>query len=821
MKSIVKKTVFNATASFRVLACLVCFSFVNVHAQTNRSYVSHSFHDNTLIIKSDNGIIWVQPYTDKIVKVTLLNPGLSHPDASDSVILKPERAHVTLEDKGSLLELSTDAVTVRVHKSPINVEFCRRQESLATNTGFFAKPSGKEIKFSLTPDECIYGTGFRSIPINRRGYKLDLYNKTQYAYKTNATNLNYSVPLAISSRRYMILFDNPEKGFMDIGKSSNDEMTFGAIGGELAYYFISDDSYEGLERSYTRLTGRQPMPPRWALGYLQSRMSYASEAETRKIVDETLKDNFPLDAIIIDLDWFGKFTGDMPSTNLMGNLAWDPDNWKNPGQMIKDFADKGVKTVLVTEPYVVQESSNFDYVYKNGLAATDSAGKPFLIKDFYFGPGLLLDIFKPAAREWFWKQYKKQIKIGVAGWWGDLGEPERHPSEIHHVKGDADAVHNIYGHYWDKMLFDDYKREYPAVRLFNLNRSGFAGSQRYAVFPWTGDVSRTWEGLQAQLPSLLSMSMCGLGYIHSDAGGFTPDSKDEELYTRWLEFAVFCPIFRVHGDRKVPPEPIFHSDATKDVVRDFIKLRYRMLPYNYTLAWLNSSQGTPLMRPLYYSDPENALVGNYSDEYYWGDEFLVAPVLYKGQEKKDVYLPEGTWFDFWNDNKHAGGRTINEKLAMDKIPVYVKAGSFVPMIDPITNTAGYSSANLTVHYYFDEGAKSSSYTMYEDDGKINGDLEKGMNELLNFKAEASNGGIAFTLSKSGGKYERMPLERNLEFVIHNVPKAPTSTSADGKNLVSQWDKDLKQLRFILKWKMEPSKIDIKLLPSDHDESRRL
>lgn len=794
---------------FRVLVCFICFYFVNANAQTKRSYVSHSFHDQTLVIQCDDGVVWVQPYAGNIVKVALLNPGMSHPETSDSVILEPERSHVILEDRGGSLELSTDAVTVRVHKSPVTIELCRRQEPLVTNSGFFVNPSGREIKFSLKPGENIYGTGFRSIPINRRGYKLDLYNKAQYGYTTNVANINYCVPLAISSQRYMILFDNPEKGFMDIGKSSSDEMAFGAIGGELAYYFISDDSYEGLEQSYTRLTGRQPMPPRWALGNLQSRMSYSSEAETRHIVDEMLKEDFPLDAIIIDLDWFGKFTGDMPSTNLMGNLSWDPDNWINPGQMIKDFAGKGVKTILVTEPYVVAESSNFDYVCKNGLAATDSAGKPFLIKDFYFGPGVLLDIFKPSAREWFWKQYERQIKMGVAGWWGDLGEPERHPSEIHHVNGEADAVHNIYGHAWDKMLFDNYKREYPAVRLFNLNRSGFAGSQRYAVFPWTGDVSRTWEGLQAQLPSLLSMSMCGLGYIHSDAGGFTPGSKDEELYTRWLQFASFCPIFRVHADRKIPPEPIFHGGATKNVVRNFIKLRYRMLPYNYTLAWLNSSRGLPLMRPLYYYDPANALVGNYSDEYYWGDEFLVAPVLYKGQENKDVYLPEGTWFDFWNDNKHAGGRTIKESLDIDKIPAYVKAGSFVPTIAPITNTAGYSSASLAVHYYFDESVNSSSYTMYEDDGKTSGDFENGAYELLNFKAESSHGQLAFTLSKSGGEYEGMPLQRNLEFVIHNFPKAPASASAGDANLVSDWDKDLKQLRFVLKWKMEPAKIDIK------------
>ena len=187
--------------------------------------------------------------------MALLDRATSHPDASYSVILKPQRMRVTLEDRGGFLELSTDAVTVRVRKSPINVELCRRRESLVTNTGLVVGLSGVEMKLSLKPEECIYGTGFRSIPIDRRGHRLALYNKPHFDYQTNVEDINYCIPLAISSQRYMILFDNVEKGYMDIGKSSKDEMTFGAIGGELVYYFISDDSYLRSETFSDTLRG--------------------------------------------------------------------------------------------------------------------------------------------------------------------------------------------------------------------------------------------------------------------------------------------------------------------------------------------------------------------------------------------------------------------------------------------------------------------------------------------------------------------------------------------------------------------------------------
>jgi oligosaccharide 4-alpha-D-glucosyltransferase len=296
-------------------------------------------------------------------------------------------------------------------------------------------------------------------------------------------------------------------------------------------------------------------------------------------------------------------------------------------------------------------------------------GKPFVLTDFYFGDGGLLDIFRKDAQSWFWSKYKKQILNGVAGWWGDLGEPEKHPSAIHHNLKDlgfkrrfnADEVHNIYGHYWNKMLYEKYAQEYPATRLFHLQRSGYAGSPRYSVFPWTGDVSRSWDGLKGQLPLLISMSMSGVPYIHSDAGGFAGGEGDPELYTRWMQFAVFTPIYRPHGTalgdleptvKDIPSEAALYPDPYKSIVRNSIQLRYQLLPYNYTLAYEQTKWGKPLIRPLFYNNSLDSNLYKTDNQYMWGDHFIIAPVIEKGATTRNLYLPEGLWYDFIHKKRY-------------------------------------------------------------------------------------------------------------------------------------------------------------------------
>ena len=761
-------------------------------------------------ISIEKGIVNVRPFSESIVEVTYLPDAVAKADPSHSVIMQPGKVALAMQKIASGYLLRNGQMTITANADPFYLTYIYKGDTLLSEeSGFFNNPGNTGVRLALKHGEKVYGTGERALAMDRRGRKLPLYNRPSYGYEFGATQLNYSVPMTISSRKYAILFDNPQKGSVDIGNTEASVTEWNAIGGTARYYVIAGSTFPEISDSYTQLTGPQPLPPRWALGNLQSRMAYRNQKETDSIVTLMQKKNFPVDAIILDFYWFGDSI-----QGHLGKLDWYKKAWPDPVGMIEKFRKQGVKTILITEPYVIDTVANYKDAAAKGVFVTDSLGKPYVDKQFYFGAGSLIDIFKPEARDWFWEKYKKQIDIGVAGWWGDLGEPESHPSDIYHVNGKADQVHNIYGHYWDKMLFEKYAEYYPNTRLFHLQRSGFAGSQRYAAFPWTGDVSRSWGGLQAQLPLLLTMGMNGLGYIHSDAGGFAQGVKDDELYTRWLQFAVFTPILRPHGS-VIPSEPVFWSEKTQDIVRTYMKLRYAMLPYNYTLAYLNATTGSPLMRPLFYQYSTDTTAISIEDQYLWGDNLLVAPVIKKGLTSRSIYLPEGKWFDFHSGTEYAGNSWLEFPLTIENIPVFAKAGSFIPMTKPVTSTDYYNGGNYVVRYY---PSGKSAFIQYEDDGLSSKSLSEGKFELITYKGSKESTKTTVSISKTG-TWLGMPSSRSMQMEVRMNSK-PSKVIVNGKAVKIASDKgkpsgtktsynfDGKWLYLNFTWDGKPVKIEV-------------
>lgn len=713
-----------------------------------------------------SGRIKIQPFTEQLIEVTYLPLEYPQADASHSVVLVPQPIDLQSKQTSYGYELQCGKMKIAVDANPLQLTFIYDGDTLAREeSGFYYKSGNSGVRFALQSGEKIYGAGERAMPMDRRGKRLQLYNRPFYAYEMGAAMLNYSLPLTFSSRNYGILFDNPQKGSVDIGYSEANVQEWNAIGGTPRYYVIAGKQFSELVSNYTLLTGRQSLPPRWVLGNLQSRMAYRNQAEAENIVNLMQKNDFPIDALILDFYWFGDSI-----QGHLGKLDWYKSAWPQPEKMIANFKSKGIKTILITEPYVIDTVANHKEAAAKGVFVTDSLGRAYLDKQFYFGTGSLIDIFKPEARDWFWSKYDKQIRNGVSAWWGDLGEPESHPSDIFHVNGKADEVHNIYGHYWDKMLYEKYAENYPSTRLFHLQRSGFAGSQRYSAFPWTGDVSRSWSGLQAQLPLLLTMSISGLGYIHSDAGGFAQGLRDDELYTRWLQFAVFTPILRPHGSN-FPSEPVFWSNKTQNIVRRYMKLRYALLPYNYTLAWQNSQLGTPLIRPLFYSFPGDLNASQVEDQYMWGDNLLIAPVLKKGLESRSVYLPHGNWYDFNTGKFYSGDTHIIYPLTLDEIPVFAKAGSFIPMTKPINTTDNYTADNYTIRFYPGENV---NFVQYEDDGKDRQAQANAKFETIEYTA-TRNGNDLNIQMVSQGNWPGKPKKRDITFEIRTDNKTNTFT----------------------------------------------
>jgi hypothetical protein len=310
------------------------------------------------------------------------------------------------------------------------------------------------------------------------------------------------------------------------------------------------------------------------------------------------------------------------------------------------------------------------------------------------------------------------------------------------------------------------------------------------------------------------MGLTGLAYTHSDLGGFThgvpPDHfepLDRELYIRWLQYGVFQPVYRPHAQDGVPPEPVFQDRKTRNIVRDFIELRYRLLPYNYTLAYENSTTGMPLMRPLFFEDQDDPALIDEKDAYLWGDAFLIKPVTDPGVNEVDVELPPGAWFDFWTGERHAGGHA-SVTVDLETIPVLVRAGSFVPMVDTVQTTRDYSSEELTLHYYADASVRGATGQMYEDDGESRLSLAQGRFELLKFASTQDGDSLTISLRREGRDYENRPDVRELEIVIHNWTAPVSEARFAGEPIRVRFDRKSRTLRARVDWDHREAQLEI-------------
>ena len=685
---------------------------------------------------------------------------------SYALIDEEQKVHGRLSVANEFLEFSTEQLTIKIQKSPFQLSYYRGNELvLAEEKGFFAHETLRGFRFALQDDEKLLGTGQRVVGMDRRGQRLPLYNKASYGYTTEAQQMYFGLPAVLSSKKYLVLFDNSASGFVDLGKTEKDVLQFEAVAGRTSYIVMAAATYPKLIEQYVTVTGKQPLPPRWAFGNFASRFGYRTEAETRAIVDKFASEDFPLDAVVLDLYWFGP-----DIQGHMGNLAWDKKAFPNPKGMISDFKAKGVNTILITEPFVLSTSKRWDEAVQANALAQDLAGKAKTF-DFYFGNTGLVDVFSTQGTAWFEGIYNELADYGVAGWWGDLGEPEVHPSDTIHSIGTADEIHNAYGHRWAELLYQNRLAQQPTQRPMIMMRSGFAGSQRFGMIPWTGDVSRSWDGLKPQVELSLQMGLLGMAYTHSDLGGFAGGEVfDKEMYIRWLQYGVFQPVYRPHAQEQIAPEPVLHDKETKDILREYVKLRYRMLPYNYTLAYQNSRTGMPLMRPLFFeNEADTSLISN-KDSYLWGDAFLVTPVTAAGVKSVSVKLPQGAWFDYWTGKVYQGGQTIQQPTDLTTLPVLVRAGSFVPMVPAVQSLKDYSSRQLELHYYHDQSVTTARGQMYEDDGVSPDSLQSRQYELLSFSAMANHNNLTLELNRTGLGYAGMPKQREVTLVIHQWVK---------------------------------------------------
>jgi oligosaccharide 4-alpha-D-glucosyltransferase len=786
----------------------------------DRIYQSHSEENGLFSVTTNDGKYIFQFYTEDVLETTFVPNGEIQNKNSHAVVLSPKAVATTYGYFGKDIIFSTDGMSVTITTTPFKITYKYNGEPLISEKrGYFKNEhqpmdlvkgnivadSTEKIEFNLTKDEVLYGGGARALGMNRRGYRLPLFNRAHYGYETQSELMNYTLPIVLSSKQYMIHFDNAPIGYLDLDSKKENTLTYETISGRKTYQIIAGESWYDILDNYTYLTGKQPMLPRWTLGNFSSRFGYHTQEETLKTIDKFREEEIPVDAIILDLYWFGK---DIKGT--MGNLEFDKDSFPNPKQMIKDLQSKDVETILITEPFILTTSKRWDEAVKEDVLARDSIGNPATY-DFYFGNTGIVDVYSDKGNTWFKTIYKDLSNMGVTGFWGDLGEPEVHPSWVQHATGTADDVHNIYGHDWAKLVYEASLEANPEQRPFILMRAGYSGSQRYGLVPWSGDVNRTWGGLQSQPEIALQMGLQGLAYMHSDLGGFAGANLDDELYVRWLQYGVFQPIYRPHAQEDVPSEPVFRSEKAKNLAKYAIQMRYRMLPYNYSLMYDNSHHGKPLMRPLFFEEPDNDELYSYSSTYLWGQDILVSPVLEPGKKLQEVYFPKGSdWFDIENDELIEGGQTQTVALNEAIIPTYIRAGAFIPLAKPMQTTKDYDSSFIQLQYYHHDAIEESERTFYFDDGKTVEAFDKGQFQILEFEAEMEGRWLEIDFeAETGTNYKAE--NKTIELVIHNIKDMPKRIKINNDKANGTYNKKYKTLTLNIIWDTnEEKEIRIKL-----------
>jgi oligosaccharide 4-alpha-D-glucosyltransferase len=700
-----------------------------------------AFDGKKLLINTGKGFIEVQPFSAGVIRINYKAKRYGVVK-SDLPVCSPENVRAFYTSNAAFITLQTRSLKVIVNRKDWSVSFVN-QKGDTLSKAFNALKTGdsSSVDFKSDGREAFYGGGSKAIYLNKRGKVLQNYNQAHFDYQFGEKDMNIAIPFLVSSRKYGLFVDNVAKSSFDAGAANPKILRYKTSAGALSFFFIGGETLDRVLFNYTRLTGRQPLPPRWALGYISSRYGYKSSTEIEKVVAKTQAAGIPLDGVVFDLFWYKADT-------LMGNYTWNTDSFPDPHKMLHTLLNKGVKTVLISEPYITEKSANFTYAKAHHLLTPDFTNleQPHIFGDFWAGPAALVDIFKPAAQQYYWNFYKEKIKEGVSGWWFDLLEPERSSDSLRFSVGKEINYHNLFPLVWEKNAFDGYRRDFPKDRIFLLPRSGYAGMQRYSTFPWSGDNDRSWEGLKAQIPIILNMGLGGVGYMHSDAGGFTGNkTRNPELYSRWLEFAAFSPVMRTHADATgYTPEPVFWDDTTRIRVTGYIKLRYQLLPYNYSLAYRNTISGRPLVMPVNYFEAENTRLENINDEFLWGAQMLVAPVIVKGQTVKKVLFPKGEWIG-WNDLKSY--RDSAEVTApIDSLPLFVKAGSIIPMVSPITNTSQYDGHSLILTYYPAANQSKVSSEWFFDDGRDPQTLANGKYDLVTFITQSTGTGYQITIA---------------------------------------------------------------------------
>lgn len=701
-------------------------------------------------ITTDNAYAQVTVYSANIIRVRMDKQALGA-DFSYAVISQPVHTNVSITQNETEVDITTDSLKAVIKKSPFAIAFYTRDGKLINEDEpglqtSWVNESVTDYK-KMQYGERFIGLGEKTGPLDRKGNGYTDWNTDAYAYSTERDPLYSTIPFYIGihhSLNYGIFLDNTWQTDFNFGASNNRFSSFGARGGELNYYFIYHSTVAGIITSYTSLTGRMKLPPLWSLGYQQNRYTYYPETEVMRIAQTLREKKIPADGITLDIHYMDHYKV----------FTWDKERFPNPKQMTDKLNNMGFKLTVIVDPgvkteqgYATYESGLKNNVFIKYPDSTNYTGQVW--------PGWcnFPDFTSQKTRDWWGNQIKKYGEDGVSGLWNDMNEistwGQKMPDNVlfsfdGHLASHLQA-HNVYGLNMVHASYEGAKKAF-GKRPFILTRSGYAGLQRYSAI-WTGDNVATDEHMLLGVRLLNSLGLSGVPFTGMDIAGFTGGTT-VPLYERWIQIGAFNPYFRSHSAVNTrSSEPWTYGEEALEIARNFISLRYKLLPYLYSTFYEAAQDGLPVMRSLAinYTHDENIYSTDFENQYLFGHAFMVAPFASTMQYGK-VYFPAGKWYDLYNDEVETGGQAKVVELSAKKLPVFVKESSIVPVQSLVQSTSEQPTDTLVVHVY--QGDADNSFVYYEDDGK-SFNYEKGAfykrtisytpakNELAFAKAEGS------------------------------------------------------------------------------------
>ena len=719
-------------------------------------------------------------YGDSVFRIQLVREDFFE-NFSYSVIASPQPVAWHIADSNEVIRITTSTLVLLIHKSHLSFHFQNHQgETINQDEEPFGTSwIGEQVTTykKLQEGERFIGLGEKTGPLDRRGFGYTNWNTDNFGYTAGSDPLYCSTPFYIGLHHklaYGIFLDNTHKTFFNFGASNDRFSSFSADEGEMNYYFMYGDTVRDILKQYTFLTGRMEMPPLWSIGYQQCRYSYYPDKEVVNVANTFREKDIPADAIVFDIHYMEQYK----------IFTWSRKDFSNPVKLLGQLKQLGFNVVVMCDPGIKAEKGY--HTYEDGLQKDVFIkypdGKPYTGQVW---PGWchFPDFTKPAARTWWKEQFQEYVDQGVTGFWNDMNEiatwgnmlPENLEMDFEGEKATLRRGRNIYGFQMARSTYEGTKSLLKNQRPFNLTRSAFSGIQRYAAV-WTGDNVAYDEHMMLGVRLVNSMGLTGIPFAGYDVGGFVGDANTK-LFARWISIGAFSPFFRGHSMiNSRDSEPWSYGEEVEQISRNYIKFRYQLLPYLYSLFYEASENGTPIQRSLAidYSHEPKIFEAQYHHQYLFGPSIMVVPVE-STKEFVRVYFPKGNaWYSLYNGEKYTGHTETILDCPLHRLPVFVKSGAIIPMQPAISHTREKSEW-LIIHLY--AGESDNEFLFYEDDGS-SFDYQQGVysRRLLRYHALDDR----FVIHQAEGNYSSQV--KKIRMVFHGFAMNTIRINDDSRDI---------------------------------------